>query len=259
MSGKIINVAPPRQPPLARALAVLDLFTETEPEWATAEIATAAGLPVSTTYRIVATLESQGLLRPVGAGRFRLGAAAVSLGHRASAGFDLRRDLHPRLEEVAAATRETALLSVFEPRRLGVLCIDRVEAPQPLRLSLEIGTVVPLHAGATSKALLAFLPADVLEEALARPLAAVGPGTITDPAALRAELAAIRERGWAVSREETNAGAWGAAAPVLSRDGVALAVIGMAGPLARHSEAAEQAACHAVVTASHNSAKSLGA
>ena len=93
----------------------------------------------------------------------------MSLGHRAAAGFDLRHELHAELEQVAAeTTRETALLSVLEPRRPAVLCIDRVEAPQPLRLSLEVGTVVPLHAGATSKALLAFLGADVLDRG-ARP------------------------------------------------------------------------------------------
>ena len=104
---------------LERALAVLDCFTENDPERSTTEVAAVVGLPVSTTYRIVNALEAQGLLRPVGGGRFRLGAAAVSLGHRAAAGFDLRRDLHGRLEQVAERTRETALLSVFEPRRPG--------------------------------------------------------------------------------------------------------------------------------------------
>jgi IclR family acetate operon transcriptional repressor len=244
---------------LERALTVLDRFTETEREWTTADLAGAVELPVSTTYRLVNALEAQGLLRSVGSGRFRLGAAAVSLGHRAAAGFDLRHDLHSQLEHVAATTRETALLSVLEPRRPAVLCIDRVEAPQPLRLSLEIGTVVPLHAGATSKALLAFLGADVLERVLARPLARVASGTITDPDALRRELAAIRERGWASSREETNDGAWGIAAPVRSRDDRALAVIGMAGPLTRHSDANEAAARTAVADAARSAARSLGA
>jgi IclR family acetate operon transcriptional repressor len=233
-------VNPARQPTdspkvLERALTVLDRFTEAEREWTIADLASAVALPVSTTYRLVNALEAQGLLRSVGNGRFRLGAAAVSLGHRAAAGFDLGHELHSQLEQVAATTRETALLSVLEPRRPAVLCIDRVEAPQPLRLSLEIGTVVPLHAGATSKALLAFLSDDVLEQVLARPLAKLASGTITDPDALRQELTAIRERGWAASREETNNGAWGVAAPVLSRHHRALAVIGMAAPLTRHS------------------------
>ena len=247
-----------RQPILERALAVLDCFTENDPERSTTEVAAVVGLPVSTTYRIVNALEAQGLLRPVGGGRFRLGAAAVSLGHRAAAGFDLRRDLHGRLEEVAERTRETALLSVFEPRGLGVLCIDRVEAPQPLRLSLEIGRVVPLHAGATSKALLAFLGDEVLERLLETPLAPVARGTITDPDALRREIARVREQGWASSQEETNDSAWGVAAPVLSRDGRALAVIGMAGPLTRHSEAGEVTARAAVLDAVKRSAQSLG-
>lgn len=243
---------------LERALAVLDRFTESEPEWSTGGLAGAVGLPVSTTYRLVNSLEAQGLLRPVSGGRYRLGAAAVSLGYRASAGFDLRRDLHAQLEQVAGTTRETALLSVLEPRRMGVLCIDRVEAPQQLRLSLEIGTVVPLHAGATSKALLAFLAPEIQEQVLSHPLAKVAGGTVTDPDKLRSELAAVRQQGWAASREETNDGAWGVAAPVLSRDGGALAVIGMAAPLTRLSEPIELAARDAVVDASRRAAESLG-
>ena len=91
--------------------------------------------------------------------------------------------------------------------------------PQPLRLSLEIGRVVPLHAGATSKALLAFLGDEVLERLLETPLAPVARGTITDPEALRREIARVREQGWASSQEETNDSAWGVAEPVLSRDG----------------------------------------
>ena len=244
---------------LERALTVLDRFTESEREWTTADLAGAVELPVSTTYRLVNALEAQGLLRSVGNGRFRLGAAAVSLGHRAAAGFDLRHELHAELEQVAETTRETALLSVLEPRRPAVLCIDRVEAPQPLRLSLEVGTVVPLHAGATSKALLAFLGTDVLDRVLAQPLTRVAAGTITDPDALRTELAAIRERGWASSQEETNDGAWGVAAPVLSRDRRALAVIGMAGPLTRRDAETEQAAQTAVTRAARAAARSLGA
>lgn len=263
MCGKIINMNASRQPVespkvLERALAVLDRFTESEPEWSTAALAEAVGLPVSTTYRLVNALEAQGLLRPVSGGRYRLGAAAVSLGHRASAGFDLRRDLHAQLEQVAGTTRETALLSVLEPRRMGVLCIDRVEAPQQLRLSLEIGMVVPLHAGATSKALLAFLAPEVQEQVLSQPLAKIAVGTITDPGELRTELSAVRAQGWAASREETNDGAWGVAAPVLSRDGGALAVIGMAAPLTRLSEPTELSARHAVLDASRRAAESLG-
>ena len=94
---------------------------------------------------------------------------------------------------------------------MGVLCIDRVEAPQQLRLSLEIGMVVPLHAGATSKALLAFLAPEIQEQVLSQPLAKIAVGTITDPGELRAELASCASSGLgsrAARRPTTAPGAW---------------------------------------------------
>ena len=60
---------------------------------------------------------------------------------------------------------------------------------------------------------LAFLAPEIQDQVLSHPLTKVASGTITDPGELRAELAAVRARGWAVSREETNDGAWGVAAP----------------------------------------------
>jgi DNA-binding IclR family transcriptional regulator len=243
---------------LERALGVLDLFTERRPEWTVAEIAAGLRLPISTTYRIVRALESHGLVRG-GGGRYRLGVAAIALGHRASSTFDLRGLLRGELERLATETRETATLSVFDRRQLGALCVDRIEAPQPLRLSLEVGSVVPLHAGAASKALLAFLGPEVLDAVLAESLAPLAPGTITDPDALRDEIERVRERGYATSFEETNAGAWGTAAPVLSPDGVGLAVLGMAGPLMRHSPELEQEAVAAVTGAAKRASRLLGA
>lgn len=243
---------------LERALRVLDLFTERRPEWTAAEIGSAVGLPVSTTYRIVRALESRGLLRQAASGRFRLGVAAITLGHRAASAFDLSAALRPELETLAVEVSETATLSVFDRYRLAALCIDRIEASQPLRLSLEVGALVPLHAGAASKALLAFLGEEVLETVLAGPLARLAPGTITDPGALREEIERIRERGWSYSREETNEGAWGVAAPVLSGDGAALAVLGVAAPIVRYSPEAADRAAAVVLAAAQRAPQAIG-
>jgi IclR family acetate operon transcriptional repressor len=243
---------------LERALGVLGLFTEQRPEWTVAGIGEAAGLPVSTAYRIVRALESHGLLRDVGGGRFRLGVAAVTLGHRAASAFDVRTVLRPVLERLATETHETATLSVLDRGRLGALCVDRIEAARRLRLSLEIGAVVPLHAGAASKALLAFLGESVLEAVLERRLERLAPRTITERGALRAEVERIRERGYALSFEETNEGAWGAAAPVLAGDGIAVAVLGVAAPLLRHDAAVEGQAVAAVLAAAAHAARRLG-
>jgi DNA-binding IclR family transcriptional regulator len=219
---------------LEKTLRVLDLFTVDRPSWSVTEIARALEMPTATAHRIVRALEARSYLAKVGT-RYRLGFAAIDLGRRATASVDLRARLRGALRELASQTGETALLTVYDDSRHGSLCVDRIETTRSLRLTIEIGRVTPIHAGASAKALLAFLDEATIDEVLAAGLDDLAPGTVTDPDALRAELAEIRKRGWARSLEENNAGAWGIAAPIIV-GGQVVASIGFAAPAARHSE-----------------------
>ena len=118
---------------------------------------------------------------------------------------------------------------------------------------------MPLHAGAASKVLLAFAPVVVREAVLTGPLPKVGPGTLTSRRALARELEAIREQGYAVSREETNEGAWGVAAPILGIGGVLLGSIGMVGPLVRCTPRTLDEAQHEVLASARRAEHDLGA
>jgi DNA-binding IclR family transcriptional regulator len=138
------------------------------------------------------------------------------------------------LRELAYATGETALLTVYDESRHGSLCVDRIEGTHDLRLSIEVGRVTPIHAGASAKALLAFLDEPIVEDVLSRPLERLARGTTIHRRKLRTELERIRTRGWAFSYEENNVGAWGLAAPILVGDR-AVASVGLAAPTARHS------------------------
>ena len=219
---------------LDRAFAVLDLFGAERPEWGTSEIARAAGLPVPTAHRICAALTGRRYLaRDEQTRRFRLGPAALDLGERARAVLDLRRAALPVLRRLARETDETALLTIPNGERDRSVCLERVESSQPLRLSVEPGRRLPLHAGASQKALLAFLGEEEIERVLAAPLERVCRATLTDAEALRANLAEVRERGWAISFEETNVGVWGVAVPLLDEHGEAVTALGLAGPSAR--------------------------
>jgi DNA-binding IclR family transcriptional regulator len=242
---------------LERSLAILALFTETRVEWRVPDVADAVGLPVPTAYRIAGSLVAQGLLRPTSGG-YRLGSAALDLGRRAAAGFDLGNAVGGELRALAEATQETGLLSVLDEGARTAVCVDRVDSAQPLRLTLEIGRRVPLHAGAASKALLAFGPVSVREAVLAGPLPRLGPGTLTSASALRDELDEIRTAGFAVSREETNEGAWGVASPILGVGDVLLGSIGMAGPLVRCTPETLEVARREVLASARRAESVLG-
>jgi DNA-binding IclR family transcriptional regulator len=219
---------------LERTFAVLALFTSERREWTTTQIGRECDLPVPTTYRILAALERHGfVVRDEITKRFRLGPAALALGRNAEASTDLRTVSMPVLQRLCDQTGETTLLVVPSENRLRAVCLERVESPQSLRLSVQPGRHLPMHAGAQQKALLAFLPHPEIDRILSRPLEKLCKATIDDPEQLRAELETIRGKGWARSFEETNIGVWGIAMTLLDELGYAVASVGIAGPRAR--------------------------
>lgn len=232
--GAKATVTPAGPKVLEKTLRVLDLFTVEHPSWSVTEVARELEMPTATAHRILRALEGRAYLAKVGS-RYRLGFAAIDLGRRATASVDLRSRLRSVLRALAGSTGETALLTVYDENRHGSLCVDRIETTHSLRLTIEIGRVTPIHAGASAKALLAFLDPAVIEDVLSERLEGLGPGTITDPDVLREQLEEIRRRGWASSYEENNVGAWGIAAPIIV-GGRLVASIGFAAPIARHSD-----------------------
>jgi IclR family transcriptional regulator, acetate operon repressor len=230
---------------LLKALDILALFDRDRPEWAEHEVARALDLPTSTAHRLLGSLRSRGYVVRTRANRYRLGPAALALGRRASE-EGAATSLRTAVERVAAETGETALVGIRDPAGGGLLILDRVESVQRLRVVLDVGYVVPLHAGAASKALLAHLENAEIERVLKGPLPRLGPATITDRELLRRDLDCVRRLGHARSREEATVGGWGVASPVLGLDGQPRAVVGMIAPVARHTREAEETAVAAV-------------
>lgn len=189
------------------------------------ELADRCGLNRSTAWRILATLEDEGLVeRDPATGRYAVGYALVALA--AGAGHEpLVRRAHPRLRALADACDETASLAV--PRALQLVYVDQVEAPHVMAANW-LGRPTPLHATSTGKAFLARLGAEEVGAALPGRLARFTDTTITTRAALRAELAVVRARGYAVSRGELEPALWGVSAPVLV-GGRAVAVVSVWG------------------------------
>lgn len=225
---------------LDRAFAILRLFSPDRPEWTTTEAARACDLPVPTAHRILSALfRHRYVERDQVTKRFRLGPAALELGRNAEGVVDLASVSLPVLARLAEETGETALLTVINTNRDRSICLERVESRHPLRLSVHPGSLMPLHAGASQKALLAYMPDGEIDSLMSRPLEKLCGETLVDPKLLRKDLANVRERGWATSYEETNPGVWGIAITLLSSRGEPVAAIGLAGPRFRVSRAQE--------------------
>ena len=131
--------------------------------------------------------------------------------------IDLAAIGQPFLDRLASELGEGIKLSVIDQQ--GILVLAAAPGRREYALTVAPGQRMPIHAGAASKLLLAYLPPDELDYWLAKPLAAYTSKTITDPKRLRAELARIRRLGWARDRGENAPSIMAFAAPVFSKGG----------------------------------------
>jgi DNA-binding IclR family transcriptional regulator len=209
-----------------KALDVLfHLHAAAAPRGVTA-IGTALGLPKSTAHRLLAALARRGLVERSPGGRYRPGVALVALGLGVLAREPVVELARPVLEREAAETGETLFLAAARGGRLVVL--DKVEGTAFLRAAPAIGSEVPAHATAVGKLQLAFDPAALRPE----PLARFTPRTRTTPAALARELAQVRRLGFAENREEWQPGLAALAAPIRSGERL-VACVALAAPAVR--------------------------
>jgi DNA-binding IclR family transcriptional regulator len=214
-----------------RALAVLRALAASDDDLGVTDVAARTGLSVSTTHRLLQALRNDGLVaQHPRTERYHLGPALVALGRRAEARMPFEH-LLPRLEQLAAETGESVSLGT----RVGdeVLIVLHVDSPHPLRFDQPPGTFVPVHASGIGKALLAFAPDPEDEVAALAELGAFTPATLTSRAALLADLARTRQRGWALNDGERFGGVRTMAAPLRDRAGRAWAGVAIQGPAAR--------------------------
>lgn len=218
-----------------RVADVLLLFMSGSEALGVSEISRRLGLSKAVVHRILSSLASRGLVvSDKGSRSYRLGPAAAALGARALAGLDLRRVALPVLRRLQRETGETTTLS--ELVGTARVYLDQVPSLKEIKMTVEIGRPFPLHAGASSKAILAFAPPELREHVLAGPLERLTPLTPTGRSELEAELARIRESGTAVSHGERQRGAGSVAAPVIGGDGYAVGSISVCGPVDRFDE-----------------------
>jgi IclR family acetate operon transcriptional repressor len=227
---------------IERALDVLALFINSDsPTLGVTEIASELALSKAVVHRLLTTFRVRGFVEiDPETHRYQLGPEIGILGLSYLDRIDLRSLGHQVLVKLVALTNETATMSV----RVGStrVYLDQVTPHRDVKMMVQLGRPFPLHAGASSKALLAFLPEAEREEYLAsQHLTALTPRTLTDPVRLRQELTSIRQAGYAVSFGERDASAGSVAAPVFDHTGHPAGVISVSGPVERFSAVVTQA------------------
>ncbi len=212
---------------LERGLALLSEIAESG-EHTPQSLATAVGLPVSTTYRYLRTLRDGGYVQEVRS-RYEPGRALLALTGRHSAQSALAEIGPAILSSIVDSLGETAVMIVRVGTR--ALCLRRAEPDKALKYTFSVNQLLPLHAGAGQRVLLAWAPGTVIETVLSGELERYTDDTLTVEQ-LRHTIHSVRQTGWAVSRGEYEVGSVSVAVPVLY-DGEAVCSLDVAGPETR--------------------------
>ena len=212
---------------IERAAQLLVRVVESPGPIAVGELADSAGLPKSTTSRLVGALERQGLVQRLGErGRVRPGPVLQRFAHRDDVAASLVELAAPALQILAEISRETINLAVPSP--LGAEHLAQRDSEHFVGVTNWVGRRVPLHVAANGKVFMAFGAAPVpttLERFTAH--------TIVKREALAADLDRIRTRGFAAAVDELELGLAALAAPVGGAGGDVVAALSISGPTTR--------------------------
>lgn len=222
---------------LRRALDILLRFDASHPEWGVSELCRESGVPKSVVARILGVFEMYGFLKqdPV-TRRYRLGIRLFELGRLVVDEMDVRKAALPVMNQLAHVTGETVLLCIEDDYHQ--VCIESVTSKQGIKLASRPGTRIPLHAGASAKILLAYMPQEERRKYYETfGLTAFTPFTVTDVTTLEAQLEKIRRDGYAFTVEERDLGTAGVSAAITDYTGGVIASLAIVGLKPRFNEA----------------------
>jgi IclR family acetate operon transcriptional repressor len=238
-----------------RSLAILDAIVQADRPISLAQIAEQLRLPKPTVFRLLSTLEKSGwVFRQPVEREYVVGARLAQFGLGVMMNDSVRAMRHAILSKVASTIGETCNITMLDNNE--VVYMDRVESQWPLKIDLQAGTRVPLHCSASGKLMLSQMGSakrrTLLENMV---LTRFTEHTITDPAALEAELEQTRAERIGIDNEEYLDGLICVAVPVYDSHGKLAAALAVQAPTARFS--IERARAHVPVLM--RAAEALGA
>lgn len=216
---------------IERAAAILRLLARGSGRLGLGEIAASLDLAKGTAHGILRTLQGVGFVeQDAPTGKYQLGAALLHLGTSYLDVNELRSRAINWADALAARGGEAVRIGT--PLEGNVMVVHHVFRPDDTLQTLDVGTLLPLHATALGKVLLAY-DADLAAETQRSELPSLTRRTIVNAAALTRALAQVREQGWAGEAEEFMPGEAGIAAPIRSYGGLVVGAIGITGAVER--------------------------
>lgn len=217
---------------VATAISLLKQFTAEEQEIGVSGLARKLGVAKSTVHRLAQTLVWEGMLEQNPENeKYRLGIALFGLGALVRRRMNLSSEARQDLFALRQSTNETVQLAILDHTE--IMYVYNLESTQAIRVNSDIGVRKPAYCTANGRAILAFQSEDAVSAVIARGLTRRAPKTDTTPGNLRKVLADVRQRGYAIEDEESEAGMRAIAAPIRASGGRVVGSVGVAGPVQR--------------------------
>jgi IclR family acetate operon transcriptional repressor len=218
---------------LMRLLGLFDVLAKMPDGLTLAELHVALDTPKSSLLNLLRPLVSEAYLLHDGV-RYRLGPAIFRMSANVMAGWNFSKILRPFMAEISEASNETVYVGVLDAEEKVITYIDVIESAQSVRYSISVGQRRPLYCTAAGRVLLAYAPAEFLEDYLRTvKLEKRTENTISTKKALREKLEEVRATGISVSAGEWVEGSAGIAVPVRGPDGAVIASIALGAPVER--------------------------
>lgn len=251
--------APRRVKSVEHAIDVLDSIDRLGGEAGVSEIARQTGMSKAAVHHLLSTLEERRFVsKDPETAQYRLGWALYELGSSVVHRLRIERIAAPHVAALAAHTNESVLLAILSDDEL--LYVASADSPSTLRMVATSGRRSSLQATASGKVLLAFHEdAELVERLTSKQLPRWTPTTITDPAAIRVELAEVRARGYATCWEEREVGLCSVGIPIRDYTNKVVAALTLAGPRDRLNQETVQAHLRLLTTAGGRIQRELGA
>ena len=220
---------------LKRGLGILNCFDEQNESMSAQQLSARLDVPLSTVYRYLDILsERQFLNKNPATKQYNLGAAIHRLVSFVGNELPVVSVATPFMEELARQSNETVFLTVLVNYRS--VCVKKIESKRRVRLTIDEGTHQPLHAGASSRILLAYQTDRFFDQWLSSEgMPRFTDNTICEPEKMKQEIIRTNQQGYTVSDSETDEGAMAIAAPVFGSSGKLMAGLSLAGPRERMS------------------------
>lgn len=220
---------------VAKALSLLDYFSDSEPEIGLSELARRSGVDKATVHRMLVVMCDHGLLEKRGDARlYRLGAGVLRLARVRETAFPVSSVFQLSLDTLSAEVGETAHASLISGRALATIGVS--ESNRGSRVSLVAGEILPMHCTASGMAVMAFSKPDLVDRVLSEPLVARTSRSVIDPDVIRAQLQEMRLAGYAEADQTNEDDVYGIAMPVFDADGTPAGAIAVATPAHRMTD-----------------------